>query len=135
VIAIATWQNAGQLGKAKNTTMSPSCSPARSRALPPDRRAGRSRDLRGGAHRNVGALDQHEGLNGMALGLGRKSLAGSMIGGIAETQEVVDYCAAHNIKADVELIRPKDINRAYERVVNKDVRYRIVIDMVSKATG
>ena len=52
-----------------------------------------------------------------------------------ETQEIVDYCAAHNIKANVELIRPKDINRAYERVVNKDVRYRIVIDMVSKATG
>ena len=51
----------------------------------------------------------------MALGFGRgESLAGSMIGGIAETQEVVDYCAAHNIKADVELIRPKDINRAHQ---------------------
>jgi alcohol dehydrogenase (NADP+) len=80
---------------------------------------------------NVGALDQLQGLNGMAMGFGRRSLAGSMIGGIAETQAVVDYCAAHNIKADIELIRPKDINRAYERVVNKDVRYRFVIDMTS----
>jgi uncharacterized zinc-type alcohol dehydrogenase-like protein len=78
---------------------------------------------------NVGALDQLQGLNGMGLAFGRKSLAGSMIGGIAETQEVIDYCTARNIKADIELIRPEDINRAYERVVNKDVRYRFVIDM------
>ena len=67
----------------------------------------------------------------MALGFGRKSLAGSMIGGIAEAQEVIDYCAARNTKADIALIRPEDINRAYERVVNKDVRYRFVIDMAS----
>jgi alcohol dehydrogenase (NADP+) len=67
----------------------------------------------------------------VALGFGRKILAGSMIGGIAETQEVIDYCAARNIKADIELIRPEDINRAYERVVNKDVRYRFVIDPAS----
>jgi uncharacterized zinc-type alcohol dehydrogenase-like protein len=60
-----------------------------------------------------------------------KSIAGSMIGGIAETQEVIDYCAARNIKADIELIRPEEINRAYERVVNKDVRYRFVIDFAS----
>jgi uncharacterized zinc-type alcohol dehydrogenase-like protein len=80
---------------------------------------------------HVGALDQLQGLNGMALGFGRKSLAGSMIGGIAETQAVIDYCAARNIKADIALIRPEDINRAYERVVNKDVRYRFVIDMAS----
>ena len=80
---------------------------------------------------NVGALDQLQGLNGMAQGFGRKSLAGSMIGGIAETQEIIDYCAARNIKADIELIRPEDINRAYERVVNKNVRYRFVIDMAS----
>ena len=79
----------------------------------------------------TGALNQLHGLNGMAMGFGRKSLAGSMIGGIAETQEVINYCAANNIKADIELISPKDINRAYERVVNKDVRYRFVIDMKS----
>jgi alcohol dehydrogenase (NADP+) len=80
---------------------------------------------------NVGVLDQLQGLNGMAQGFGRKSLAGLMISGIAETQEVIDYCAARHIKADIELIRPEDINRAYERVVNKNVRYRFVIDMAS----
>src|SRR4051812_26212003 len=82
---------------------------------------------------NVGALGQLDGgLSGMALGFGRKSLAGSMIGGIAETQEVIDYCAARNIKADIELIGPEEIDRAYARVVNKDVRYRFVIDMAGK---
>jgi uncharacterized zinc-type alcohol dehydrogenase-like protein len=63
--------------------------------------------------------------------LKRRRLAGSMIGGIAETQEVIDYCAARNIKADVELIRPDQIDRAYDRVVAKDVRYRFVIDIAS----
>lgn len=68
--------------------------------------------------------------------MGRKSIAGSVIGGIAETQEVIDCCAARNIKADIELIPAGDINRAYDRVVNKDVRYRFVIDMASvKGTG
>ncbi|WP_395815354.1 zinc-binding dehydrogenase [Archangium minus] len=81
---------------------------------------------------NVGALGQLEGLSGMAQGFGRKSLAGSMIGGIAETQEMIDYCAARNIKADFELIRPDELGRAYERVVNKDVRYRFVIDMTRR---
>ena len=50
-------------------------------------------------------------------------------------QEVIDYCAARNIKADIELIRPEQINRAYERVVNKDVRYRFVFDMASLKAG
>lgn len=80
---------------------------------------------------NVGALDDLMSLDGMAMGFGRNSLAGSMIGGIAETQEVIDYCAARNIKADIELIRPEQINQAYDRVVNKDVRYRFVIDFAS----
>jgi uncharacterized zinc-type alcohol dehydrogenase-like protein len=84
---------------------------------------------------NVGALGQLEGLSGMAMGFGRKSLAGSMIGGVAETQQVIDYCAARNIKADVELIRPEEIGRAYERVVNKDVRYRFVIDLSAGNKG
>lgn len=84
---------------------------------------------------NVGALGVlPAGLNGTAMAFGRKSLAGSMIGGIAETQEVIDYCAARNIRADIELIRPEQINRAYERVMNKDVRYRFVIDMASLKT-
>jgi alcohol dehydrogenase (NADP+) len=85
---------------------------------------------------NLGAMEPLEGgISGMMLAFGRKSLAGSVIGGIAETQEVIDYCAARNIKADIELIRPEEINRAYERVVNKDVRYRFVIDMASLKTA
>jgi len=80
---------------------------------------------------NVGAMEDLQGINGLALVFGRKSVAGSVIGGVAETQEVIDYCAARNIKADIELIRVEDINRAFERVVNKDVRYRFVIDMAS----
>ncbi|GEO10704.1 NAD(P)-dependent alcohol dehydrogenase [Segetibacter aerophilus] len=60
-----------------------------------------------------------------------KNLAGSLIGGIAETQEMLDYCAEHNITSDVELIDIKDINQAYVRMVNKDVKYRFVIDMAS----
>jgi alcohol dehydrogenase (NADP+) len=82
---------------------------------------------------NVGALNQLEGgLIGMSMAFGRKSLAGSVIGGIAETQEVVDYCASRGIKADVELIRPEQINQAFDRVVSKDVRYRFVIDMTRR---
>lgn len=71
----------------------------------------------------------------MLMGFGRKSLAGSMIGGIAETQEVIDYRAARNIKADVEIITPDQIGRAYERVMAKDVRYRFVIDMTAGRQG
>lgn len=78
---------------------------------------------------NVGALERIDGLNGMINGFGRKSFAGSMIGGIAETQQVVDYCVARGISADVEIIKPEQINAAYDRVVGKDVRYRFVIDM------
>ncbi|MFT4089897.1 MAG: NAD(P)-dependent alcohol dehydrogenase [Asticcacaulis sp.] len=85
---------------------------------------------------NVGALGTlNPDLSGMMLAFGRKSLAGSMIGGIAETQEVIDYCFARNIKPDVELIRPDQIGRAYERVMNKDVRYRFVIDFASAKTA
>ena len=81
---------------------------------------------------NVGALGElTSGLSGMANGFGRKSLAGSMIGGIAETQEVIDYCAARHIESDIELITPDQIDRAYQRVIDKDVRYRFVIDFAS----
>lgn len=59
----------------------------------------------------------------------RRSLAGSLIGGIPETQEMLDYCADHNIVSDVEVIDIKDINESYERMLNGDVRYRFVIDM------
>ncbi len=76
---------------------------------------------------NVG-LGEPRGLNPSAMAFGRKSLAGSMIGGIAETQEVIDHCFARNIRPDVELITPDQINNAFDRVVAKDVRYRFVID-------
>jgi uncharacterized zinc-type alcohol dehydrogenase-like protein len=61
----------------------------------------------------------------------RKSFSGSMIGGIAETQEMLDFCGKHNIVADIELIDMKDINEAYERMLKGDVKYRFVIDMAS----
>ncbi|HEX7458187.1 MAG TPA: NAD(P)-dependent alcohol dehydrogenase [Ginsengibacter sp.] len=61
----------------------------------------------------------------------RRSLAGSLIGGIPETQEMLDYCAEHNITSDVEVINIKDINESYERMLKGDVRYRFVIDMAT----
>lgn len=79
---------------------------------------------------NVG-LGEARGISPSAMAFGRKSLSGSMIGGIAETQEVIDHCFARNIRPDIELIRPDQINAAYERVVNKDIRYRFVIDFAS----
>ncbi|AMO60792.1 Zn-dependent alcohol dehydrogenase [Mycolicibacterium phlei] len=62
---------------------------------------------------------------------GRRSLSGSMIGGIAETQEMLDFCAEHNVLPEIELIQPEYINEAYDRVVASDVRYRFVIDTAS----
>ena len=59
---------------------------------------------------------------------GRKSLTGSNIGGIRETQEMLDFCAEHGVTAEIELINADQINEAYDRVVNSDVRYRFVID-------
>ncbi len=70
-------------------------------------------------------------VSGAAVILGRKLIAGSLIGGIAETQEMLDFCAANGITCDVEMIRMQDINAAYERVLNSQVRYRFVIDMAS----
>jgi uncharacterized zinc-type alcohol dehydrogenase-like protein len=61
----------------------------------------------------------------------RRTLAGSLIGGIPETQEMLDYCAEHNIVSDVEVINIKDINEAYDRMLKGDVRYRFVIDMAT----
>lgn len=61
----------------------------------------------------------------------RRRLAGSLIGGIAETQEMLDFCAEHKIVSDIEMIRIQDINEAYERMLNSDVKYRFVIDMES----
>jgi uncharacterized zinc-type alcohol dehydrogenase-like protein len=66
-----------------------------------------------------------------ALIPGRKSFSGSMIGGIPETQEMLDFCGKHNITSDIELINIQDINTAYERMIKGDVKYRFVIDMAS----
>ncbi len=63
--------------------------------------------------------------------LGRRSLAGSAIGGIRETQEMLDFCAQHDITSDVEMIGIEDIETAYARMVKSDVKYRFVIDMAS----
>ncbi|MGE9311371.1 NAD(P)-dependent alcohol dehydrogenase [Niabella sp. CJ426] len=70
-------------------------------------------------------------LNTAPLILGRKSITGSLIGGIAETQELLDFCGQHNIVSEIELIKMQDINQAYERMLKSDVRYRFVIDMQS----
>src|SRR3954465_10618914 len=64
---------------------------------------------------------------------GRKSIGGSGIGGIAETQEMLDFCAAHGIVSDIEMIEIANINEAYDRIMKADVRYRFVIDMASLA--
>ncbi|MEU6103084.1 NAD(P)-dependent alcohol dehydrogenase [Streptomyces flaveolus] len=82
----------------------------------------------GGALVNVGAPEEPISLNLFSLIGGNKTLAGSMIGGIAETQEMLDFCAEHGIGAEIELIAASEINDAYERVLASDVRYRFVID-------
>jgi uncharacterized zinc-type alcohol dehydrogenase-like protein len=79
----------------------------------------------------VGLPKEHPVVNPMALVYNRRSITGSMIGGTAETQEMLDYCAEKNIVADVEVIPMQQINEAYERVLKNDVKYRFVIDMAS----
>jgi uncharacterized zinc-type alcohol dehydrogenase-like protein len=84
----------------------------------------------------VGAPSEpHPGPSIFPLIMGRRSLAGSGIGGIAETQEMLDFCAEHGITADIELIAIQDINTAYERMLKSDVKYRFVIDMASLKNG
>jgi uncharacterized zinc-type alcohol dehydrogenase-like protein len=63
--------------------------------------------------------------------MGNRRLAGSLIGGISETQEMLDHCAKHALVSDVELIPIQKVNEAYERVLRSDVRYRFVIDIAS----
>jgi len=70
-------------------------------------------------------------INTVPLIIGRRSVAGSCIGGIAETQEMLDFCAEKGIVSDVEMIQMQDINEAYERMLKSDVKYRFVIDMAS----
>jgi uncharacterized zinc-type alcohol dehydrogenase-like protein len=77
----------------------------------------------------LGGLDPI--LNTVPMIMGRKAVAGSLIGGIAETQEMLDFCGKHNIVSEIEIIKMQDINEAYERMIKSDVRYRFVIDMTS----
>ncbi|MDR5860482.1 NAD(P)-dependent alcohol dehydrogenase [Halomonas eurihalina] len=85
-----------------------------------------------GTHILVGLLDPIEpAIEGFNLVFKRRVLAGSLIGGIPETQELLDFCAEHDITCDIETIDIQDINTAYERMEKGDVRYRFVIDMAS----
>jgi uncharacterized zinc-type alcohol dehydrogenase-like protein len=79
----------------------------------------------------VGAPEKSLAVSAFALLFGRRSLSGSIIGGIAETQEMLDFCGTHNITADVEVIPIQKVNEAYERLVRSDVKYRFSIDMAS----
>ena len=75
--------------------------------------------------------EPHPSPNVGGLIFGRKAIAGSLIGGIPETQEMLDFCAEHGIVADIEMIRADDIESAYERMLRSDVKYRFVIDTAS----
>jgi alcohol dehydrogenase (NADP+) len=79
----------------------------------------------------VGLPEKQTPVSAFSLITGRRSLAGSMIGGIPETQEMLDFCGKHNIVCDIELTSIQKVNEAYERILKSDVRYRFVIDMAS----
>ncbi len=79
----------------------------------------------------VGVPEKPFAVAAFSVILGRRSLAGSAIGGLAETQEMLDFCGQHNITSDVEMIRMDQINTAYDRMLKSDVKYRFVIDMAS----
>ena len=84
-----------------------------------------------GIHICVGVPPTPYDLHAFSLIGGRKSLVGSLIGGLPETQEMLDYCAANNIVSEIEIIDIKDIHAAYDRMLKGDVRYRFVIDMAT----
>ena len=86
---------------------------------------------RDGVYCQVGLPDQPPVIHMGNLLFRRRALSGSIIGGMPETQEMLDYCAEHNIVSDVEVIPIQQINEAFERVVKADVKYRFVIDMAS----
>jgi len=79
----------------------------------------------------VGAPAQPFAVGGFGLIFARRSLSGSLIGGIAETHQMLDFCGKHNITADVEVIPIQEVNEAYERLLKSDVKYRFSIDMAS----
>jgi uncharacterized zinc-type alcohol dehydrogenase-like protein len=77
----------------------------------------------------VGAPEKPLPVAAFPLIMRRRSFSGSLIGGLPETQEMLDFCGAHNITSDVEMIRMDQINEAYERMLKSDVKYRFVIDL------
>jgi len=79
----------------------------------------------------VGAVETLKHVSGVPFIFKRRHMAGSLIGGIAETQEMLDFCGEHNITCDIETIAMKDVNTAYDRTVKSDVKYRFVIDMAT----
>jgi uncharacterized zinc-type alcohol dehydrogenase-like protein len=79
----------------------------------------------------VGCLAPLEPVNNMEVAMHRKAVAGSLIGNLADTQEVLDFCAEHGIGPDIEVIRAEELNDAYDKVEKGDVRFRYVIDMAS----
>jgi uncharacterized zinc-type alcohol dehydrogenase-like protein len=79
----------------------------------------------------VGAPPEPAKVSAFGLIMQRRSIVGSLIGGLPETQEMLDYCAEHNIVSDVEVIAMKDVNKAYERMLKGDVKYRFVIDLAT----
>ena len=81
----------------------------------------------------VGAPEKPLPVAAFALLMRRRSVSGSLIGGLPETQEMLDFCGEHNITSDIEMIRMDEINHAYERMLKSDVKYRFVIDMASLA--
>ncbi|MMZ69330.1 putative formaldehyde dehydrogenase AdhA [compost metagenome] len=80
---------------------------------------------------NVGAPSQPDQYHVFSLIMGRRSIAGSLVGGIRETQEMLDFSAEHNIKPQIEVISADQVDEAYERVLRSDVRYRFVIDVAT----
>jgi uncharacterized zinc-type alcohol dehydrogenase-like protein len=79
----------------------------------------------------VGLPEKETSLGTSSLINARRSLAGSGIGGLKETQEMLDFCSKYDISSDIELIPIQEVNEAYPRIVNSDVRYRFVVDMKS----
>jgi alcohol dehydrogenase (NADP+) len=79
----------------------------------------------------IGGVDKPHAVSAFGLLFKRRSLSGSLIGGIDETQEMLDFCGKHNITADVEVIPIHNVNEAYERLSRADVKYRFSIDMAS----
>jgi uncharacterized zinc-type alcohol dehydrogenase-like protein len=79
----------------------------------------------------VGVPPKPQQISAFSLIMPRRNLSGSLIGGVTETQEMLDWCGVHGVECDIELIRMDEINAAWDRVLKADVKYRFVIDMAS----